>query len=163
VPNVFEPDWKDRSENPAPFTGPTARLAAQAGSRELGASLFELRPGEATFPLHTHHANEEMLVVLSGRPTLRTLEGARVLEPGEVVAFPTGREGAHRLDNEAPEPARVLILSTVRAPDIVEYPDSDKVGVRGSAPATRSADSDRLRLNFPRDSAVGYWDGETGS
>ena len=61
----------------------------------LGASLFDVPPGGSTFPFHAHHANEELLIVLRGTPTLRTPDGERVLREGEVVAFPAGRKGAH--------------------------------------------------------------------
>ena len=71
-------------------------VGRQAGSEQLGASLLEIPPGASTFPLHFHHANEVMLLVVARRPTLRTLEGERELEPGEILAFPTGRRGAHR-------------------------------------------------------------------
>ena len=50
--------------------------------------------------------------MISGRPTLRTAEGERELEPGEVIACPTGRAGAHRLDNRTEDLIRVLIVST---------------------------------------------------
>jgi uncharacterized cupin superfamily protein len=165
VPNVFEPDWEDLGpeERPAPFCTRHSRVGQAAGARELGASVYELAPGEASFPLHFHHGNEEMLLVLAGRPTLRTLEARRELEAGAVVAFPAGRAGAHRVDNESSEPVRILVLSTMRSPEIVEYPDSDKVGVRHPAPGAVPAEGERLRLNFLRDSAVGYWEGETGS
>lgn len=157
MPNVFDPDWEEPGRDvPAAFCTRHFQVGREAGARELGASVYELAPGEASFPLHLHHGNEEMLVVLSGRPTLRTLDGARALEAGEVVAFPAGRAGAHRVDNESSEPVRILVLSTMRSPDIVEYPDSGKVGVRNPAPA----EGERLRLNFLRDSAVGYWEGE---
>ena len=87
--NVFEPEW-DAERDAPPFRWRRARLGKQAGARDLGASLFEVPPGAATFPLHAHFANEELLVVLSGRPTLTTRAGERELAPGEVVAFPAG-------------------------------------------------------------------------
>ena len=83
--NIFEPDWDAEQDEP-PFTWRRSRIGGQAGSEKLGASLFEVPPGASSFPLHVHYANEEMLVVIDGRPTLRSLEGEWVLEPGEVVA-----------------------------------------------------------------------------
>ena len=73
---------------------------------------------------HLHHANEELLIVLEGRPRLRTPEGTRTLEAGAVVAFPPGPDGAHRISNAGPEPARVLVCSTMRMPEVAEYPDT---------------------------------------
>jgi uncharacterized cupin superfamily protein len=87
MPNAINPEWDGEQERP-PFTWRRARLGRQAGSERLGASLYELPPGSSSFSLHVHHANEELIVVLSGRPTLRTLEGQRELDPGEVVACP---------------------------------------------------------------------------
>ena len=84
--------------------------------------------------MHVHHANEELIVVLAGRPTLRTLTGERVLEEGEVVACPTGRRGAHRLDNRGDSPARVLIVSTMRAPEINEMVEEGELWLRSYAP-----------------------------
>lgn len=155
--NIFDPDFEPPDESPPPFTVRWAEIGKQAGTRELGVSLYELRPGEATFPFHLHHGNEEMIVVLSGRPTLRTFDGERELVPGEVVACPRGRAGAHRLDNHTEEPARVLVLSTMKAPEVVEYPDSGKVLARSQV---SRENEDWLRKIFRADDAVGYYDGE---
>src|SRR4029450_12505635 len=86
-----------------------AKPARQPGAEPLGASLYELPPGNSSCPYHWHAANEEMLIVISGRPTLRTPEGERELAEGEVVAFPVGEAGAHKVTNNGEGPARVLI------------------------------------------------------
>src|SRR5215204_1941031 len=132
MPNLFEPDWDAERDDP-PFRWRRARLGRQAGARDLGASLFELPPGAATFPLHAHFANEELIVVLDGEPTLRTLDDERPLARGEVVACPPGRRGAHELRNDGDGPARVLIVSTMRAPDINEFPDTGQLWMRDYA------------------------------
>ena len=134
MPNLFEPEF-DAERDDGRFRWRRALLGRQAGSDQLGASLFELPPGAASFPLHAHYANEELLLVLEGEPTLRNLEGERRLERGEVVACPAGREGAHELRNESEAPVRVLIVSTMRAPDINEFPDSGEFWVRTTPPA----------------------------
>lgn len=134
MPNLFEPDWDAERDDP-PFRWRRARLGRQGGSRDLGASLFEVPPAGATFPLHAHYANEEMLIVVAGRPTLSTPDGERrELSPGELVACPAGREGAHRLDNETDEPVRILIVSTMRAPEINEMLEDGTFWVRDYAP-----------------------------
>ena len=156
--NLFRPDWDAEQDRP-PFTWRRSRIGRQAGSEELGASLFELMPGSSSFPLHIHHANEEMLLVVEGTPTLRTLEGERELEPGEVVACPTGRRGAHRIDNRSPAPVRILIVSTMRAPELNEYPDSGKVWARNYPPGGSPGD-EPAELIARREDAVDYLDGE---
>jgi uncharacterized cupin superfamily protein len=137
MPNLIEPDF-DAERDDGRFRWRRARLGRQAGSDQLGASLFELPPGAASFPLHAHYANEELLLVLEGEPTLRTLEGVRPLERGEVVACPAGRRGAHELRNETDAPVRILIVSTMRAPDINEFPDSGEFWVRDYPPGTEA-------------------------
>src|SRR4029450_10763379 len=92
----------------------------------LAGSLYEIDPGKKLWPYHLHHANEEWLVVLRGRPTLRTPDGERELAEGDVACFPRGAAGTHQLRNNTEEPARILMLSSSILPDIVEYPDSGK-------------------------------------
>ncbi|MEA2422341.1 MAG: hypothetical protein QOF55_1440 [Thermoleophilaceae bacterium] len=157
--NVFDPDFDAQQDEP-PFTWRRARLGRQAGSEELGASLFELAPGASSFPLHVHHANEEMIVVLSGRPTLRSIDAERELRPGELVACPAGRRGAHRIDNRGGEPARFLVVSTMNAPEVNEYPDTGKIWVRDYAPGRAPGDSSELDTVVRADATVHYLEGE---
>jgi uncharacterized cupin superfamily protein len=157
--NAFEPSWDDEQDRP-PFSWRRARLGRQAGSDRLGASLFELAPGSSSFPLHIHHANEELLVVISGQPTLRTLDGERQLEEGEVVAFPSGRTGAHRIDNRGEQPVRVLIVSTMIAPEVNEFPDSGKVWARTFPPGAPQPEEAVDILVRPGDERADYLDGE---
>jgi uncharacterized cupin superfamily protein len=139
MPNVFDPTWDAERDDP-PYRWRRARLGRQAGLERLGASLFELPPGAASFPLHVHLHNEEAIVVLAGRPTLRTIDEERVLGPGEVVGCPAGRRGAHRLDNATDEPVRVLVVSTMLAPEVVEFPDEGVFWVRDYVPGTDRPD-----------------------
>jgi uncharacterized cupin superfamily protein len=114
--------------------------------------VYELEPGSRLWPYHTHHANEEWLVVVRGEPTLRTPEGERVLREGDVVCFPRGKDGAHQVSNRTDSPIRVLMLSTLIAPDIVEYLDTGKVGAR-------SVSGERIMLGRPGPE-LDYWEGE---
>jgi uncharacterized cupin superfamily protein len=84
VANISRPDWIERDE--APLMGRIARVGAQAGAGRLGATLYEIDPDNNGSPVHLHHGNEEMIVALAARPTLRTREGPRELEAGDVVA-----------------------------------------------------------------------------
>jgi len=158
VPNVFDPEWDAEQDRP-PFTWRRARLAREAGGEKLGASLFELPPGASSFPLHVHHANEELIIVLAGRPTLRTLDSERTLEPGELVACRTGRRGAHRLDNRSDEPVRVLIVSTMLAPELNQFPDSGKLWARNYPPGDDPGEEPVELIARPED-GVDYLDGE---
>jgi len=95
------------------------------------------------------------VIVLRGRPTLRSPEGARVLEQGEAVRFQLGPEGAHQLYNPSEETVRFLAVSSHGRPDIVVYPDSNKISA-----AERDPRGEGLRVNFNRNDEVDYWQGE---
>lgn len=136
-PNVLEPSWE--TEVPAPFDFKALRVAHHAGSQELGATLYEVAPGGAVSPLHTHLAHEELVIALTGQVSFRTPDGERVLEPGEVVACLSGREGAHQLLNRGEKPARVLVVSTMEFPEVVEHLDSDKVVFAAARESEREA------------------------
>jgi uncharacterized cupin superfamily protein len=152
MPNILNPEWE--AELPG-LRG--VRVGAAAGAEKLGATLYEVDPGGRVSPLHIHHANEELLIVLAGRPTLRTGDGERELAEGDVVAFPAGRRGAHQVLNHSDAPARVLIASTMLYPEVVEHPDSAKV----IAMSGRADETAAMVLAFRRDDAVAVTHGES--
>jgi uncharacterized cupin superfamily protein len=154
VPNIYRPTFEE-GERPEGFRARRARIGYQLGSELVGASLWELPPGEAAYPYHFHYADEELIVVLRGRPTVRTAEGLRELEPGEALRFPVGEEGAHQLINRSAETVAFLAISSHGRPDVVVYPDSDKVGVGERLPRGGG-----LRAFFRRSDTVDYWDRE---
>jgi uncharacterized cupin superfamily protein len=147
--NLLADEWEDEWEHEG-FRRRAVPLGPRLGAELLGGTLYEVPPGESSCPYHFHLGLEEWLVVVAGTPTLRTPEGERELEPGEVVCFPDGEAGAHRLLNHSDANVRVLFLSTRQEPYVTYYPDSDKVGIR----------SVTERPNFRRPDAVDYFDGE---
>jgi uncharacterized cupin superfamily protein len=153
--SISNPDFTYDPEDADGFRAGMFRMGGRLGARETGASVYELPAGEALCPYHYECGEEEWCLVLDGRPTVRTPEGAEQLAPFDVVFFPKGPEGAHQLRNDTDAPARVLMWSTVVLPTATVYPDSDKVGVWVGDPAT-----DAL---FVRSSGVGYYHGETTS
>ncbi len=156
MPNVFHSSLDEGSEREG-FRHRGESVGRKAGSERLGASLYEVPPGEATCPYHYHLANEELLIVLAGRPHLRCPKGWRQLDEGEVVAFPVGEGGAHQLVNRSHETVRLLMVSEMRSPEIAVFPDAEKVGAREHAPGSSR---EGLRLNFRSSDAVDYWEGE---
>lgn len=113
--------WDDLEELGDGVRG-TRLLERQEGTR-LRAAVWELDPGATGGPYHAHHGTEELLLVLRGRPTLRTPEGERELREGDAVHFPAGPTGAHQLSNRSDELARVVIAASHVVPEIVEYVD----------------------------------------
>lgn len=133
-------------------------VVRDAGGELLGGTLYELAPGHAGVPLHIHHGMEELVIVVSGRPTLRTLEGETVLACGDVVAFPRGRTGAHTLANRSDAPVRYLMISTKVMPEVVEYPEEGTVRMLTRAPfdplQPGEDPEDRPVLRFNRSDAI---------
>jgi len=154
--NLFDPDWESTQEQDG-FRTQRASLGRQAGAKRLGASLFEVEPGNAVFPLHYHLGNEELLIVVAGTPTLRTAEGERELAEGEIVSFPTGEEGAHQVVNRTDGPVRVLMVSEMISPDIVVRPESGKISAFGRPPGAHG--EGMHGIYYERDS-VPFWEGE---
>ena len=154
--NVLEPRFDVEQEREG-FSWRAAKLAQAAGGDRIGASIYEIPPGNATYPYHYHLGNEELLIAMRGRPHLRTPDGWRQLDEGEVVAFPADESGAHQIANRTDEPVRVLMVSEMNGPDVVVYPDSGKVGARGDPPGRRVGG---LRVSFLERDGVDYWEGE---
>lgn len=105
-----------------------ARVGERAGAEQLGASVYELGPGDEMV-FHYHVQREELLIVLAGRLSLRTATGWEELREGEVVAFPRGERGAHGYRNDGDTPVRVLMVSEMNGPNVSVYPDTNQVGI----------------------------------
>jgi uncharacterized cupin superfamily protein len=150
--NLNADEW-DRTEERDGWRSKDAWVGHHIGSELIGGSMYELEPGDKLWPFHTHHANEEWAIVLRGTPTLRTHDGEHELAEGDVVCFPRGKEGAHQVINRTDSPIRVLMLSTLLKPDIVEYLDTGKIGARSVA-------GERIMLSRPGPE-MDYWEGES--
>jgi uncharacterized cupin superfamily protein len=149
--NLHGDEW-DHTEDREGWGSKGVSVGARLGAELIGGGLYELEPGDRLWPYHTHHANEEWLIVVRGTPTLRTPGGEQDLREGDVACFRRGPDGAHQVSNSTDRPVRVLMLSTLLAPEIVEYLDTGKVG-------TRDARGKRLFLARPGP-AADYWEGE---
>ena len=149
--NLYDGALDEARTEPAGWRWRAAVLGPKLGAELLGASLYELEPGERSFPYHYEWGCEEWLLVVAGRPTVRTPEGERELEPGDTVCFREGPEGAHQVANRSDGPVRVLILSNKARPAVVVYPDSDKVAIWGVGEDGGI---------FPRGARVDYFEGE---
>jgi uncharacterized cupin superfamily protein len=153
--NVFADDWEDLYPQIDGWRSNVKRLVPPGHT--LGLSVYELLPGQTQCPYHFHHGNEEVLIALQGRPTLRTPEGERELEPGDTVHFPTGPRGAHQVVNRSEEPARYLVADAHASPEIVEYPDSGKLA---SMARNESQRGGPLWTIHRLDDAVDFFEGE---
>jgi uncharacterized cupin superfamily protein len=151
--NLFRGATSSDESDPPGFRAGSAQLGPMLGATRLGMTVYELPPGQAICPYHFHWGDEEWLIVVAGSPTLRTPEGRTALEPGDVVCFPVGPAGAHRVGNTGDESVRVAVFSNTHEFGIIEYPDSDKIGVWGRH-------DEALDHMIRRSPELDYWDGE---
>lgn len=159
VVNLHSEDWDDERERPG-YSWHRLQVGKRLGAELLGASLYELQPGERSFPHHFHYGNEELLLAVAGAPTVRHVGGERELEPGDVIVFRRGPEGAHQVVNRSGEPCKFLMVSTMNRPEVAVYPDSGKVGVFDEAPGPARDAARELRAYLPLAAEVDYFDGE---
>jgi len=144
-----------RSVNIFSAEKPEGRLdiAQSLGSAGLMMFVYDLAPGSSSSPYHYEY-EEEWLLVVDGTLVLRAPDGEHTLQRGDLVRFPAGPEGAHKVMNRSDAPARTLMFSSSRVPAVSVYPDSDKIGVwSGNEPD---------ELIFKRESAVPWSEGEEG-
>src|SRR5262245_39164929 len=126
-------------------------VARAAGSDGTLMFVYDLAPGQGTSPYHYEY-DEEWLLVVDGTVVLRTPDGEHTLQRGDIVCFPAGPTGAHKVMNRSDAPARTLMFSSRRGPAVSVYPDSDTIGVW---PGDESND-----LVFRRETAVPWAFGE---
>jgi len=150
--NLFSAELGRDADDPPGFEAGYLRLAPLIGAAKMGATIYELGPGQSNCPYHYEYGCEEWLLVVEGRPSIRHPEGEDELEPGDLVCFPEGPEGAHRVTNRTDGTVRVLILSTTNPLNVAVYPDSDKIGV------WTGNEGDKVMVR--RESSVDYWDRE---
>ncbi|CAN5121213.1 hypothetical protein BH18ACT12_BH18ACT12_08530 [soil metagenome] len=92
------------------------------------------------------------MLVVAGKPTLRSPDGEQQLEPGDVAVFPEGPAGAHQIRNGTDDPVRVVFLSSKSPLAVVHYPDSGKVGIWTEDDGYQALLRDEPKLD--------YWQGE---
>ncbi len=140
-----------------------ARLGAigrRIGARKLGCRLVVLPPGKVAWPFHAHHVNEEMFLILEGTGSLRLGEAQYPLRAGDVIAVPPGPDTPHQILNDSDADLRYLCISTMEEPDVVEMPDSGKIGILAGSPPGGDRRRRTLTLYLDRGAELDYWEGE---
>ncbi|MFT5681520.1 MAG: putative cupin superfamily protein [Myxococcota bacterium] len=136
------------------FSSRSQHLSAATSAEKLGCTLYEVAPGKRAFPFHAHYGIEEALFVLSGKGTLRLGKSRIPVRAGSYAAFPPGPGTAHQLINTGTTTLRYLCISSGADPEVVVYPDSNKVmaSAGGSPP--------KVRIIARANENLGYWDDE---
>ena len=137
-----------------------APLGAEVGSRKIGFNVTVVPPGKRAFPYHAHRGNEELFFILEGEGSIRIAEEVHRIRTGDFISLPPGRDSAHQIINDSKAPLRYLAVSTMEIPELVEYPDSGKLGVMAGSPGGRPASEETIRHFTRLKDGVDYWDGE---
>ena len=157
VMNLDEVEFDDIEAN-GRFTSSRGPIGSRIGARQLGYNLTVLPPGKVQCPFHSHHAEEEMFLILDGEGELRFGAERYPLRRHDVIACPPGGpEVAHQIINTGTVDMRYLALSTLAEVEVCEYPDSRKLLVVTGKPGEPG-----LRKMVRAEVTVDYYDREEG-
>lgn len=121
---------------------------------ETGSTLvtvYEIPPMKSAYPYHYHLRDEETFYIISGTGVLKTPDGERPVSAGDLLFFPAGSEGAHKLTNASETEKLVYIdFDVIHDLDVAVYPDSGKIGVWGK----------NVNRVYRMDENTDYYDGE---
>jgi uncharacterized cupin superfamily protein len=126
--NLYDIELEYDEHEPEGYRGGFRRIGPLVDADEVNLNVVVLEPGQAVAPYHYEY-DEEWLIVLEGDVVVRTPDGEEPARRGDVVRFPAGPDGAHKVTNAGAAPARVVLFSSSRRPAVAVYPDSDKIGV----------------------------------
>ena len=139
------------------FQAKLGRAGPLLGLKRLGCSLTVVPPGKRAWPFHRHHVTDELFYIVSGSGEVRLDDRTQPVRAGDLIASPAGAE-AHQIINTGTSELRYLAISDIATVDIIEYPDSGKVGM-----AAGVKDGDLKSATYKamgRVTPADYFDGE---
>lgn len=107
-------------------------LGDAGGLSQFGVHLERLPPGSGSSFRHWHETEDEMVLILSGTPTLIENHETQ-LQPGSVLCWPAGQPVGHRLENRDDAEALYLTIGTRQMQDFIHYPDHDLITRKSGA------------------------------
>jgi uncharacterized cupin superfamily protein len=147
--------WEPWQSPKGKFRGTSKELSIALGAKRhtpagLGGHPFDLEygklaPGECPCPFHSHAAQWELFIFVSGTATIRTRESSEIVGAGDIVLHPPGH--AHQFTNTGHEDLFYYLITDNPPADYWHYPDSDKWGLREPRKFFRLQEAE-------------YWDGE---
>src|SRR4029453_3289739 len=127
IVNIAELALQD-SGNGKAFQAKIGRAGPMLGPQKLGCTLTVVPPGKRAWPIHRHHVMDELFYIVSGSGEVRLDDHTRAVRAGDLIATPAGA-AAHQIINTGASELRYLAISDIATVDIIEYPDSGKVGM----------------------------------
>jgi uncharacterized cupin superfamily protein len=156
VLNIADVPLRDGG-NGKQFAVKWGRAGPLLGLTGLGCAVHIVPPGKKAFPFHRHHVMDELFYIVSGEGQYRWGDEVLPVRTGDLVSAPAGGK-AHQLINSGSQELRYLGISTMGGVDIVEYPDSGKVGM---AAGVKNADfKTATYTGMGRVQRADYYDGE---
>jgi uncharacterized cupin superfamily protein len=156
IVNVAELALQDGG-NGKGFQAKVGRAGPMLGLKKLGCSLTVVPPGKRAWPFHRHHVMDELFYIVSGSGEVRLDDRTQPVRAGDLIASPAGAE-SHQIINTGASELRYLAISDIATVDIIEYPDSGKVGM-----AAGVKDGDLKSASYKamgRVTPADYFDGE---
>ena len=113
----------------------STNISKAMGLTQLGASYFEVKPGESAFPLHVHYQEDEIIIILSGTGTYRFGQESHAVKAGDMLSAPAGRaELAHQLTNSGSDTLTYICVSSLPEINVVELPELGVVRIHSRKP-----------------------------
>jgi uncharacterized cupin superfamily protein len=150
-----------KRSNGESFECAIAPVGAELESKKIGFSVTTIPPGKKAFPYHAHRGNEEMFFILEGEGSVRIAGETHKIRKGDFISLPPGRDSAHQILNDSKAPLCYLAVSTMEIPEVIEYPDSGKLGVMAGSLRGRPPAPDLIRHFAMLKDGVDYWKGES--
>lgn len=134
MPDIVIKSKADLSAKPqrrhAPYAYDKYEITDRSQFNQCYAAFYDVPPLQSNYPFHYHENNTELFYIISGTGLLRTPDGELPVQAGDVIVFPPGKSGAHKLTNTSPcDTLSYLDVDTTNSPDITHYPDSGKIGI----------------------------------
>lgn len=133
MPLIINPKKPKLESNNSPISEycwkESANLGKKLNLQDMNCKIRSLEKGKYSYPYHYHHNAEELFVIISGKGELRTPQGIKEINTGDIALFEKGESGAHQIYNPNLEPLVYMDLGTINKIDVCEYPDSGKVNI----------------------------------
>ena len=101
--------------------------------------LVRVPPGAANWPYHSHSAQWEMYLILSGRGQVRTPAGISQVREGDCLVHSPGE--AHQITNTGATDLVYYIIADDPPSDVCHYPDTGKWSLPGQPNPVRVSES----------------------
>jgi uncharacterized cupin superfamily protein len=105
-------------------------IVPKKSENQCTVAIMEVPPLKSTYPYHFHASITEVFYIISGKGKIETPDGDKEVTKGDVIVFPYGKEGAHRISNTSESDMLIYLdCDTTSTADVAFYPHSEKVGV----------------------------------